>query len=562
MPYSAGQLTTYYTTLSGGAAPSAATTSAINTAAAQDAAGTITDAQAFAVASSMSAQVRGTTDVAVASYAFFTGATPSQAGINYLVNNPGTGYNTTFYNGSGGGTPAAPGPGGLDVENRYFNAAVNLGATPGSAGYASFNSTYGGLTIQQAISAEYAAIIGSTVGSTATQAAVASITGALPYFQSLAAQRLPTGGSVDLTTKAIIAGYILEEGIKADVGVYAQALDGFNAAYAMGVGVFNTNLLNTFGAGGSAFNAALQPLANGQTLTSSASNLSTVGVVANGQATVNATSGSTITFTGDIAVNTGQLTVAEGAGSSLNLVFNGQITSTAPSVIAPGASTATVTANTNAAGAVLSLDLEDSSLTTLTIRGGESVAYSAPLYAFTDGTFSFGALTSVNASGATAPVIIDVSSAPPPGSPSPTAGAITVTGTPGADTFALRNSATLVSGGGADTVMLSQVSSAQALSVIIDDHAGVIVGFTGLRAATFNATAVTATSVQNGLDQAAAQGPGVVSYFQFGGDTYLVADNSTATTFQFGNDFAIRLAGVHALAGSTLNGLGQVVLGG
>ena len=120
MPYTASQLSSFYTTLTLGAQPDAATTAAINTAASQDAAGTITDAQAFGAISYMSPQVRGTTDVAVSTYALFTGVTPSQAGINYLVNNPGTGYNTAYYN--AGGTPASPGPGGFDIENRYYNA--------------------------------------------------------------------------------------------------------------------------------------------------------------------------------------------------------------------------------------------------------------------------------------------------------------------------------------------------------------------------------------------------------------------------------------------------------
>ena len=68
--------------------------------------------------------------------------------------------------------------------------------------------------------------------------------------------------------------------------------------------------------------------------------------------------------------------------------------------------------------------------------------------------------------------------------------------------------------------------------------------------------------MQNGLDQAAAAGPGVVSYFQSGGDTYVVADASSANTFQFGTDIAIRLIGTHNLSASTINAAGAIVLGG
>ena len=565
MPYSAAQLTSYFTTLTIGTTPGTTRAAAINTAAMQDAAGTITDSQAFAAINYMSGQLRGTTDVAVSSYAFFTGATPSQAGINYLVNNAGTGYNTAYYNGVNG-TVDAPGAGGFNIENRYYNAAINLAATPGAAGYASFNATYGGLTLAQAIATAYTAIIGNTVSTTTMQAAVNSITNSLPYFQALAAQDTVKGGSVDLATKAIIAGYILEEGIKADVGVYAQALDGFNTAFAMGNAVFNTSLLGAYGSGGTAFNPAFEPLQNGQTLTSTATTVNSVGVIANGQATLNVGSNATVAFTGDITTNSGQLTV-NGSGV-LNVMFNGQIASTAPSIIT-GVGTVNATATSSVAGTLLSLDVEDSALTTLTIRGNESVAYAAPLYAFPDTTstapgaavFTLGALTTINASGATAPVNIDVSSMN--GTPNTTtAGGVTITGTTGADTFTVRNFANVTGGGGNDTIMAYAPSSISALSVVTDDHAGVTIGFVGLKTAAFRTTAITATSVQNGLDQAAALGVGTVSYFQVGGDTYLVGDNSTANTFQFGTDFAIRLIGAHTLSGSTVNAQGGLVLGG
>ncbi len=566
MPYSAAQLTSFYTTLTIGATPGATAMSNINTAAAQDAAGTITDAQAFAVVNYMSPQVRGTEDVAVSTYALFTGATPTQAGINYLVNNPGTGYNTSYYNGVNG-TPGTPGAGGFDIENRYYNAAINLAATTGAAGYASFNATYGGLTLAQTISTAYNQIIGTAaVGSSAASAAIASITGSLPYFQALAAQRVVSGNSVDLATKAIIAAYILEEGIKADVGIYAQALDGFNTAFATGAGVFNTNLLTTFGSGGSAFNPAVQSLSDGQTVTTSATTVNTVGVAANGEATLNVGANTTIAFTGDIAVNSGQLTVnvanaANNGADVLNLTFNGQTNSTAPSVIAPGVETVNVTAQSSVGGATLSLDLQDPQLTNITIRGSQSVVYSAPLYAFADGTFSTGALTSINASGATAPVTLDVSSMT--ATPNNTAsGGVTVTGTSGADTFIVRNFANITGGGGADTIMAYAPASISSVAVVTDDHAGVTVGFVGLHAASFNATAISATSVQNGLDQAAARGPGAVSYFQSGGDTYIVADASSASTFQAGTDYVVRLIGAHNLATSTINAQGGIVLGG
>lgn len=568
MPYTAAQLAQFYNNLTFGNPPSAATTAVFNNASSQDAAGTITDAQAFQAVNGLIG-VRSTLDVAVASYALFTGATPTQAGINYLINNPGTGFNTSYYNGVGG-TAAAPAAGGFDAENRYFNAAINLAATTGSAGNAAFVSTYGGLSLAQTISTAYNQIIGTAaVGASAASAAITSITSSLPYFQALAAQRVVSGNSVDIATKAIIVGYILEEGIKADVGIYAKALDGFNFALATGNGVFNTNLLTTFGANGTNFNSQVQPLADGQTITGGAT-VNSIGVAANGTGTINVASNSTINLTGDIAVNNGQLAVnvanAATSGSDvLNFNITGQSVATAASFIAPGVETINLTAQTNGAavavGTVLSVDIQDPTLTTLNIRGSESVVYSAPLYAFLDGTFSTGALTTINASGAAVPVTLDVSSMTATANGT-SGGGVTVTGTTGADTFMVRNFATVTGGGGNDTFMVSAPGSISSVSVVTDDHAGVVVGFAGLRATSFRSAAITATSVQNGLDQAAAFGPGVVSYFQSGGDTYVVGDASTASTFQAGTDFVIRLVGAHNLSSSTLTAQGAVTLGG
>ena len=561
MPYTAAQLAQFYNNLTFGNPPSAATTAVFNNTAAANAAGTITDAQAFAAVNYMLPGVRATVDVAVATYALFTGATPSMAGINYLINNPGTGYNTAYYNGVGG-SAAAPGPGGFNVENRYYNAAMNLAGTPGAVGYNAFVAQYGSLSVAQTIATAYNQIIGNaSVGATAAASAVAAITASVPYFQQLAQARVQPGGNVDIATKAIIAAYILEEGIKADVGVYAKALDGFNFALANGTGVYNTNLLTSFGSGGTNFNSTIQPLSDGQNLNGTAATATTsVGVAANGVATLAVGASPTLTFTGDIAVNTGQLIIAQtgaatGANDSISLRFTGQTIATAPSIIAAGVESITLSAELGGpppAGTTLSIDIQDPQLTTLTITGNESVVYSAPLYAFTDGTFSGGALRTVNAAGAGAAANIDVSSA----------ASVTVTGSAQGDTLQFRNGATIAGGGGSDTFIVYAPTSVANVSSITDEQAGETLGFFGLRITSFNAQAVTAPTLQAGLDAAAAGGAGRASYFVFGGDTYVVADASAATTFQPGVDSVVRLVGLHNLAGSTVTAQGQIVSGG
>lgn len=567
MPYTAAQLTQYFTSLSRGSAPDATTAAAINTAAQQNAAGAITDAQALAVIYN-SGQIRATTDVAVATYAFFTGTTPSIAGIDYLVNNPGTGYNTSYYNGAGG-TASSPGQGGFNIANRYYNAAMNLAGNPGSVGNANFVSQYGSLSLQQTIARAYDQIVGiSAVGQTAADAAIAAITAAVPYFQALAAARTPAGASADIATKAIIAAYILEEGIKADVGVYSRALDQFNTALVMGNVVANASLLNTYGAGGSNFNPANGPLGNGQSFAATGSNaaVNSVGVAANGVATLSVGASPVITFTGDIALNTGQLIVSQAgaaanANDTITLRFTGQTIATAPSIIATGVENILVSAETVGsppAGTTLSIDIQDPDLVNLTITGSESVTYSAPLYAFLDGTVSGGALRSVNAAGAGAPANIDVSSA---GSAN---GGVTVTGSGSADMISVRNYATVTSGGGADAFMVyaSNSVAAAGAATLADSQVGETVAFFGLKLTSFNATGGAPSSFAAGLDAAAQAGAGRASYFVFGGDTYIVADASSASVFQTGSDYMVKLAGVHNLAGSTINAQGALVLGG
>ena len=567
MPYTAAQLTQFYTTLSRGATLDAATTAAINAAGAQSTAGQITDAQALNVVLD-STQVRATTDVAVLSYAFFTGTAPTVAGIDYLVNNPGSGYNTAYYNGTNGGRPSMLGTGGFDVANRYYNAAMNLAGNPGSVGNAAFAAQYGSLTLAQTVATAYNAIIGfASVGQAAADAAIASITAAIPYFQTLAQQRTVAGGSVDIATKAIIAAYILEEGAKADVGTYSRALDQYNTSLALSGTAASGNLLNTYGAGGVGFNPAVGPLSDGQTFTGPAGDagaITSAGVAANGLANINVGSNAVLTFTGDIAINNGQVALnvsngATGSNDTVSLRFTGQTIATPFSVIAPGVETIRVSAETSGtpvAGTVLSLDIQDVALTSLTITGNESVAYSAPRYAFLDGTFSGGALQTVNAAGATAAANIDVSSAGAAGR------IVTVTGSAGADTLQFKDFATITAGAGADTLVVYAPTSASTFSTVMDEQAGDILSFFGVRVTNFNAQAIVATSIAGGLDSAASAGPGTISYFTFGGDTYVVADAASSNTFQPGLDSFVRLVGMHNLSGSTLTAQGALVSGG
>jgi S-layer protein len=233
MPYSASQLTTFYTNANIGTTPSAAESLLISAYATQNANGALTDAQTLANVLALS---QDKTDVALATYEFFTGTSPTLAGLAYLVN--------------GGGNPndlSSSYYASFNKENRYYNFSINLAFGGPSA--ASFASTYSGMTFNQAVQAAYELIVGS-VNATAAgidpAKAIASIESSFSYFQSLAAERAPQANQ-DLATKAIMIGYILEEAQKADVGTYAKSIDGFMTSLATtGTATAGTDLLNAY----------------------------------------------------------------------------------------------------------------------------------------------------------------------------------------------------------------------------------------------------------------------------------------------------------------------------
>jgi S-layer protein len=213
MPYTAAQLTTFYTNENLGIAPTASETLLIGAYASQNQAGILSDAQTLA---NVGVYAQDKTDVALGAYQYFTGATPTLAGLAYLVHGGGNAndLSSSYY-------------AGFNKENRYYNFAINLALDPASAASAAFAASYAGLTFAQAVTVAYEQIVGSAVvGATQAAAAIASITAAQSFFASVAASRA-TGANQDLAVKAIMIGYILEEAQKADVGIYAKGVDGF-----------------------------------------------------------------------------------------------------------------------------------------------------------------------------------------------------------------------------------------------------------------------------------------------------------------------------------------------
>ncbi len=238
MAYTSAQLVAAYTAANNGVAPDAATTALLNAFAAQTQTGQLSDAAALSyVLNSADNDV----NVALQSYQFFTGKAPTKAGLDYLTNsatNPND-LNDPFY-------------AQFNLENRYINFAANLGVA--GEGATAFRSTYGGLTFADYVDVVYETIIGSSYAQTAginVVAAKADIIARQANFVQIATERglinaSSTAEQRDIAVKAAVAGYLMAEGIKADVGIYAAGANNFVNALVNGNAVYNSNLITTY----------------------------------------------------------------------------------------------------------------------------------------------------------------------------------------------------------------------------------------------------------------------------------------------------------------------------
>jgi len=150
-----------------------------------------------------------TSAVAVLAYQFFTGKTPTAAGMDYLVNPDGVNannLNSAYYQ-------------SFNLENRYINFAVNLGKI--GEGAAQFSADYGGLSLFDATRKAYATIFGLTPTDEKVRAL---IDGRADYFAAYGRD-----GVDGLGTKAAMVGWLMAEAGKADIGVYAKSAEAFFA---------------------------------------------------------------------------------------------------------------------------------------------------------------------------------------------------------------------------------------------------------------------------------------------------------------------------------------------
>lgn len=175
-----------------------------------------------------------TTTVANLAYQFFTGKTPSSAGLDYLVapdgSNPNN-LNSAYYQ-------------SFNIENRYINFSVNLGKL--GEGKATFAAKYGNLNLFDATREAYKTIFGGTP----TDAKIHTlIDSRVDYFASYGGD-----GASGIGTKAAMVGWLLAEAAKADVGMYALSSNAYLERLGSGVassfdlvGVYGKPEYNFFG---------------------------------------------------------------------------------------------------------------------------------------------------------------------------------------------------------------------------------------------------------------------------------------------------------------------------
>ena len=203
--------------------------------AAQLNAGTMTSA---AAQSALLHLADGSTSVAELTYNFFTGSTPTSAGLDYLVNSAAnaTDLNDSYYT-------------SFSMQNRYINFSVSL--AKGGVGTSAYHAAYDGLSLADATSKAYATIFGTTaspdkiaaildaqvsdgMGGTETRA---------QYFASYGGDGVSGAG-----TKAAAIGWLLADSVTEGVGVYQTAETHFLQALAHGTAEFGVDLLASYGA--------------------------------------------------------------------------------------------------------------------------------------------------------------------------------------------------------------------------------------------------------------------------------------------------------------------------
>lgn len=162
-------------------------------------------------------------ELVAATYQFFTGSVPSEAGFAFLIRSDlnANDLGDAYYS-------------GFNQENRFINFANNLGSF--GAGAEKFDAAFGDLSFEQAVALAYDQIVGTGRAAGANvDAAHAFFIEAYGFYESVALERVvPSGVALDDAVKLVMIGSMLNESVKAHAGVYADAVDDFVASYHAG----------------------------------------------------------------------------------------------------------------------------------------------------------------------------------------------------------------------------------------------------------------------------------------------------------------------------------------
>lgn len=355
------------------------------------------------------------TALAVMSYQFFTGRSPTQVGMSYLVNSPynPTDLNDAYYS-------------GFNIENRYINFAANLGVV-GEGAFA-FANKYGEMSFADYVASIYQTIIGRTMATTAgvdVDAAIAYLISTKAAVQAtvaaagvINANSTPT--QIDLAVKAAMAGLVMAAAIKADIGLYAAATDNFMVALATGTAVYGTDITKTYAPSADTFahgtgkaidrdvpltpTTPTAPADSARTLRLTTGTDSLAGGTANDTFNADDADG----LGGHFAVLTTGDTLNGGAGTdTLNIVSGAGATLTLPVVTVTGIETVnvtgdnSVTANTAAWTGVTALNVTSVGAATVTAAAGVAITTTASSQASGNITVDGGSNVTITATGAT-----------------------------------------------------------------------------------------------------------------------------------------------------------------
>jgi S-layer protein len=279
----------------------------------------------------------------------------------------------------------------------------------------------------------------------------------------------------------------------------------------------------------------------------------------------NATQAMALTVNAGGTSSTIGFTGVTGTADAYSITFAGTTTGTTASAATVGAGTVvidkienvTINSGSTAGVNVNTIALTDSTLQTLTITGSQAATVT---FAGTTGTVTsgVGGVSLIDGSAATGKLGIDLTTL---AAVNVAVAGLTVKGGAAVDTLttAVGLSSTLTGNAGNDvfvvaaTVAGAGTSATPFMTTITDFTKGdtLTLGTT----ASFTATKIsvaTATNFAGALDLAAAgTTAGVATWFQYGGNTYIVDDLATATTFT-ATEIVVKLVGTLDLSTSTL----------